>query len=372
MVLTWQGQQTKHILRGGRRKKEQWPCKTCTFLNPAHLLRCELCDVPRSGPVLSRTTQGAAFTTASFPTLLPIDRAIETAAAPTAPANPTTNAASNLYTTTIAASAPAAPASRKSTVAFSSHPNALSAAAVSDVNVEDADAPACPGAPVNSHAVHELQSADAWCRHEAGNSSVLHHSSPEAANPQSTIFQPSDAQPINAQPSNAQPFNSHSAGSATLCRECGVSVPLHQEQVHHDWHYAARLQLESQRDSRADPVASPLQTCHGGDTVQHTPSHAFDSGMPYSGRDVESAFEAADLCRPPTDALPAGTATSAQSVPKRMARPHGGGSKRRHGNQGGKGGSTIEALLSRHKRKQADASLRTNPDISKQASIQPG
>lgn len=36
---------------GVRRERRRWECRTCTYLNLPHLLRCELCDVPRLGPL---------------------------------------------------------------------------------------------------------------------------------------------------------------------------------------------------------------------------------------------------------------------------------------------------------------------------------
>ena len=31
---------------GGR--NEQWPCPACTFINPAYLVTCEICDAPKA------------------------------------------------------------------------------------------------------------------------------------------------------------------------------------------------------------------------------------------------------------------------------------------------------------------------------------
>lgn len=36
---------------GKAQRTASWRCSTCTYINPRHLLRCELCEVPRRGPL---------------------------------------------------------------------------------------------------------------------------------------------------------------------------------------------------------------------------------------------------------------------------------------------------------------------------------
>lgn len=49
-----------------KRKREQWACQACTVVNPCHFLRCEVCDMARLGP---RLTKAAAGVPARLPSL---------------------------------------------------------------------------------------------------------------------------------------------------------------------------------------------------------------------------------------------------------------------------------------------------------------
>ena len=52
---------------GGCRERKQWECRTCTYLNLPHLLRCELCDVPRLGPLSAHAAGTLLLAPARFP-----------------------------------------------------------------------------------------------------------------------------------------------------------------------------------------------------------------------------------------------------------------------------------------------------------------
>eukprot|EP00208_Stichococcus_sp_RCC1054_P006025 CAMPEP_0206147638 /NCGR_PEP_ID=MMETSP1473-20131121/34031_1 /ASSEMBLY_ACC=CAM_ASM_001109 /TAXON_ID=1461547 /ORGANISM="Stichococcus sp, Strain RCC1054" /LENGTH=946 /DNA_ID=CAMNT_0053544649 /DNA_START=259 /DNA_END=3099 /DNA_ORIENTATION=+ len=182
-------------------RRGRWECRVCTYLNPRHLLRCELCDVPRSGPLLGRIAGSAAG----------------------------------------------------SRTLSQDQQRARIASLFGEIPPSSAAPPAeslLPQQPVvEGNSAHDSPEAPDTRGLPGSNGAAGSDAAAAAAD---IIDRGVDDPTVNG----AFPGNLEEPGYyCWRCRDCGTQMPAEQQQQHKDWHFAERLQRQSEpgRPHQASP-----------------------------------------------------------------------------------------------------------------------